>query len=55
MIAQSELRIAECKITLAKYAYIRKNKDKKQQLIYEAKKICDTVKKRYKDMPQELF
>lgn len=55
MIAQSEVRIAECELGLARDACRRNNKDLASSLVEEAARLAETVDRRYDEMPQETF
>lgn len=55
MIAQSEVRIAECKLGLARDACRRKKKNLARTLVEEAAKLAGIVDSRYAEMPQETF
>jgi len=55
MAAQSKIRIAECKLGLAKIACRRDNLKKARTLVKESESLAMVVKKLYTQMPQERF
>jgi tetratricopeptide (TPR) repeat protein len=55
MIAQSEVRIAQCNLGLARLACKRCNDDTAKRLVSEAKELAGNVKRIYEQIPQERF
>lgn len=55
MIAQSEVRIAQCTLGLARLACKRRNRDLAKRLVSEARELAGDVKRIYEQIPQERF
>ena len=55
MIAQSKVRVAQCKLGLARISCENGNSEKAKKLIDDAEELADAVEDIYKSIPQEKF